>query len=304
MRKTARLLKPLGRGRPAPARRAAAQVVSRFAFLTRRVAERFIEDRCTRAAESLSFTTLFALVPLMAVGLATLSIFPLFHRLRETIKDFIYGNFVPAAGDVVEGYIDQFIANAGQLTIWGLLFVLAAAFLLMLTVERALNDIWRIRETRTRLHRLLAFWGLLTLGPLLIAVSLAMTTQLASLPVFAGVAALGGLRGALFNLLPIALEVAAFTLLYAVVPNATVRLRHALTGAVFAALLFEIAKRGFGWYISQFSSYRVIYGAVAALPVFLLWIYLSWLVVLLGAVVTATLPEVQTRPRRLRDSGA
>lgn len=267
--------------------RAAIQT-TRFA---RRVAQRFTDDRCTRAAESLSFSTLFAVVPLMAVGLATLSIFPTFQRLREAIKDFIYGNFVPAAGDVVESYIDQFIANAGQLTIWGLLFVLATAFLMMLTIERVLNDIWRVRETRKRLTRLASYWGLLTLGPLLIAISLSMTTQLAALPLFARTAALGGLHGALFGLLPLLFEVAAFTMLYTVVPNATVRLRHAIVGALLAAVLFELSKRGFGVYVSRFSSYRLVYGAVAALPVFLLWIYLSWLVVLLGAVVTATLPE-------------
>jgi membrane protein len=275
--------------------------VRQFARFAWRVAQRFDQDRCTRAAGALSFTTLFALVPLMAVGFAMFSVFPLFQRARETIKDFIYSNFVPAAGDVVERYLDQFIANAGRLTIWGLLFVLATAFMLMLTIEQTFNDIWHAREHRKRLHRLLAYWALLTLGPVLIGASLALTAQVAALPLFAP-AMLGGLRSLLFDLLPVALEVLAFALLYTVVPSLTVRLRHALVGSLFAAALFEFAKLGFGYYIRQFSSYRVIYGAVATLPVFLLWIYLSWLVVLLGAVVTATLPEWRSMRAPLKDS--
>jgi membrane protein len=275
--------------------------LQRFA---RRVGERFSEDRCTRAAGALSFTTLFALVPLMTVAFAMFSVFPMFQRLREMIKDFIYNNFVPAAGDVVERYLDQFIANAGRLTIWGLLFVLATAFMLMLTIEHAFNDIWHARESRKRLHRLLAYWALLTLGPVLIGVSLTLTSQVAALPLFAQPAMLGGVRHLLFDLLPVVLEVLAFVLLYTVVPSRAVRIRHALAGSLFAATLFEIAKRAFGYYVSQFTSYRVIYGAVATLPVFLLWIYLSWLVVLLGAVVTATLPEWRSLRPSVRGSGS
>lgn len=276
-----------------------ARQLTRFAW---RVGERFADDRCTRAAGALSFTTLFAVVPLMAVGFAMFSVFPMFQRLRETIKDFIYSNFVPTAGDLVERYIDQFIANAGRLTIWGLLFVLATAFMLMLTIEHAFNDIWHAREQRKRLHRLLAYWALLTLGPVLIGASLTLTTQVAALPLFAQPAMFGGVRRLLFDLLPVALEVLAFALLYTVVPSRSVRIRHALVGSLFAATLFEIAKRAFGLYVSQFPTYRVIYGAVATLPVFLLWIYLSWLVVLLGAVVTATLPEWRSLRPSVRGS--
>jgi membrane protein len=269
----------------------------------RRVGERFSADRCTRSAAALSFTTMFALVPFMAVGFAMFSLFPQFQRLRETIKDFIYGNFVPAAGDVVEKYLDQFLANAGRLTIWGLLFVLATALLLMLTIERAFNDIWHAREHRQRLHRLLAYWALLTLGPVLIGVSLTLTSQLAALSLLAP-SLFGNVRPLLFGLLPVALEVLAFVLLYTVVPSRPVRLRHALTGGLCATALFEIAKRAFALYVSQFPSYRVIYGAVATLPVFLLWVYLSWLVVLLGAVVTATLPEWRSLRPPLKGSGS
>jgi membrane protein len=271
--------------------KASIQFARQLLRFARRVGERFSGDRCTRAAAALSFTTMFALVPFMAVGFAMFSLFPQFQRLRETIKDFIYSNFVPAAGDVVEKYIDQFIANAARLTTWGLLFVLATAFMLMLTIEQTFNDIWHAREHRKRLHRLLAYWALLTLGPMLIGVSLTLTSQLATLSLLAPSTMFGDVRPLLFGLLPAVLEVLAFVLLYTVIPSRPVRMRHALVGSLCAVTLFEIAKRGFALYVSLFPSYRVIYGAVATLPVFLLWVYLSWLVVLLGAVVTATLPE-------------
>jgi membrane protein len=263
----------------------------RLLGLARQVHARFIEDRCSRAAGALAFTTLFALVPLVAVAFAVLSVFPMSRGWMDAVLDFVYGNFVPTAGETIARYVEQFAANAGRLTVWGLLFVVATAIMLMSSIERTFNDIWHVERPRSRIHRLLGYWALLTLGPLLIGVSLSMTTALVSTPVFGPRSAFSGIRAALFEALPWAFEIAAFVLLYTVTPNRPVRLRHALVGGLFAAVLFEVAKRAFAFYVARLGSYQVIYGAVAALPVFLFWVYLSWLVILLGAVLTATLPE-------------
>jgi len=266
-----------------------------FFFFTRRFAklvqQRFAEDRCLRVAGALSYTTLLALVPLTAVTFAVLSLLPAFESWMAMVQEFIYGNFVPASGEVVRKYLLHFAANAGKLTIWGMLFLALASLMVMATIERTFNDIWHVPQTRKRLHRYMGYVALLTLSPILIGISLSITSHLIDAPLFAKHSASNGARDFLLDILPVLFELLAFLLLYAVVPNYRVRLRHAFVGSLFAVILFEIAKRAFKIFVLGFSSYKVIYGAVAVLPVFLSWIYLSWTVILLGAVVTATLPE-------------
>lgn len=269
----------------------ARQWLTRLGRFARLVLQRLREDRCNRVAGELSYTTLLALVPLTTVSIAVLSLFPVFETWMHTAQEFIYGNFVPAAGDAVSQYLQQFAANAGRLTVWGLLFLIVTALLLMATIEHAFNDIWHVTQPRKRIYRFLGYWAVLTLGPILIGLSLSVTAYLLSLPVFAGPAAVQGLRALILAVAPTVFEVAAFMLMYVVVPNHRVRWRHALVGSIVAAILFEVAKRAFAWFVLSFATYHVIYGALAALPVFLVWIYLSWIVVLLGAVVTAALPE-------------
>jgi membrane protein len=266
-------------------------ILKSVCLLAQAVARRFAGDRCSRVAGALSYTTLFALVPLSAVVVAVVSVFPVFRPVMDTVQEFVYGNFVPATGEVVRKYLQQFALNAGKLTAWGLLLLVAAALMVMATIERTFNDIWHVPQTRKRLHRFLAYWALLTLGPILIGVSLTVTSYLMSLPLFSGNAALSGFRAFAFGLLPPFSEWLAFVLLYTIVPNHPVRLRHALAGGLFAMVLFEVAKRGFGYFVVTIPSYRLLYGALAALPLFLIWIYLSWVVILLGAVLTAALPE-------------
>ena len=253
-----------------------------------RVALHFRQDRCQRVAGALSFTTVLSVVPLTAVILAMLSLFPVFSTWMTVIQDFIYSNFVPTSGEMVQQYLTQFATKAGRLTAIGLLFLMMTAIMLMATIEEAFNDIWRVKNTRKVLHRFLSYWALLTLGPILLAVSLSLTSQVFSLPIFdrAMVHAVDRVMG---GLLPLVFEVGAMMLLYTIVPNATVRWRHALTGSLFAAVLLETAKALFAASMKTFASYQVIYGALAALPIFLLWIYISWIIILLGAIVTATL---------------
>jgi membrane protein len=254
------------------------------------VAKRFEQDRCQRVAGALSFTTMLAIVPLTAVMLAVLSLAPGFSTWMTVIQDFIYSNFVPAAGEVVQKYLTQFAGKAGRLTAVGLLFLAITAILLMATIEQAFNDIWRVAKTRKLVHRFLAYWALLTLGPIMVAASLSLTSNLFTLP-FLGRAEVTFLREVLDVVLPLVFEFGAVVLLYTVVPNVTVLWRNALTGGLFAAVLLETAKYLFAVSMKAFTSYQIIYGAIAALPVFLMWIYISWVIVLLGAIVTATLND-------------
>jgi len=267
--------------------------------LLRWVVQRFREDRCTRVAGALSFTTLLALVPLTAVMFAIFSRFQIFESWMTMAQEFIYRNFVPAAGEAVSGYLQKFAANAGKLTIWGLLLLFLSSLMLMATIERVFNDIWHVPQTRKRLHRFLSYGALLVLGPMLIGITLSSTSYLVSLPLFSRDATFSGLKVFLLAAAPVIFEWLAFWALYVVVPNYRVRRRHGLIGSLFATIMFEIAKRGFVFFVTNFANYKAIYGAVAALPVFLIWIYLSWTIILAGAVLTATLPEWR-RPQAVR----
>lgn len=265
--------------------------LSRTSRLARLAGRRFSEDRCSRVAGALSYATLFALVPLSAVLVAVVSVFPVFRGLIDRVQGFAYQNLVPATGEVVSHYLAQFSQNAGKLTVWGLLFVFLASLMVLATIERTFNDIWHVRNTRKRVHRFLAYWATITAGPILIGVSLYVTSYVVSLPLIARSEMLGGVRTLLFYGVAPAAEWLAFLLLYTVVPNFPVRARDAAIGAAIAMLLFEIAKRAFALFVVSFPTYRLLYGAMAALPIFLLWLYISWVVILLGAVVTAVLPQ-------------
>jgi len=265
-------------------------VVQRLWRFVRQVAWRFQEDRCQRVAGALSFTTVLSIVPLTAVTLAVLSLFPVFSAWMSVIQDFIYSNFVPTAGEIVQKHLTQFASKAGRLTAIGLLFLGVTSVMLMATIEQTFNDIWRVTRPRKLLHRFLAYWALLTLGPILIGASLTLTSKFFALPIFDALEH-GFVRGLLDIALPLAMEVGAAVLLYTVVPNVPVVWRDALVGSLFAAILLEIAKRLFAASMKYFTSYQILYGAIAALPIFLVWVYISWVIILLGAIVTATLDE-------------
>lgn len=254
----------------------------------RRVAQRFHEDRCTRVAGALSFTSFLALVPFTAVAFAILSVFPVFQSWVAAINRFIYVNFVPASGEVVQQYLGEFAARAGGLTAFGLLFLVVASILLFATIEDAFNDIWRVAGRRRPMQRFVTYWAILTIGPILIGAGVSLTAYVAGMSV---IVKNGWFSDTVLLVIPFLFELIAFILLYTIVPNVNVKRRHALIGATVATLLFEMAKRGFVFFVDNFASYHLVYGAVAALPVFLTWVYLSWLVTLLGAVVVASLPR-------------
>jgi membrane protein len=252
---------------------------------------RFNQDRCLQIASSLTFTTLLALVPLVTIMLALLTAFPVFSGLGEQIHAFLLANMLPdKAGKIVSGYIEQFSGRAGRLTALGTVFLAVTAFLMMFTIEHAFNSIWRVSRPRPVAQRILVYWAALTLGPVLIGASLSITSYLVGASL--GLTRETPLAGtAILWLVPFVLTWAAFTLLYYVVPNRAVKPRHALVGGLVAAFVFELMKRSFAFYVAQIPTYTLVYGAFAVIPIFLLWIYFSWMVIVIGALITALAPD-------------
>jgi membrane protein len=250
--------------------------------------QRFLADRGISSAAALTYTTLFAVVPLMTVTFATLSAVPAFQGVGEQIQDFIFRNFVPSTGAAVQEYLKGFTEQARQLTWIGVLALAVTAFMMLVNIEQAFNTIWRVRKSRRGVSSFLLYWAILSLGPLLLGSGFAISTYLGSSALLSGPHALAGVK-ILLGFTPLLFSVAAFTLIYATVPNASVPLKHALLGGIFTAVLFEVAKAIFGLYVSFFPGYQLIYGAFATVPLFLLWLYLSWLIVLFGAELVCNL---------------
>ncbi len=259
-----------------------------FQFL-RLIVARFKQDRCTQMASSLTFTTLLSLVPLITIMLALFSAFPQFVDFSTNAKNVLLANMLPeTGGKIITNYIQQFADNAARLTAVGIVFLALTSMLLMLTIDNAFNMIWRVSRPRTLLQRVLIYWAVLTLAPLLMGGSLSLTSWLIGLSV-GHVTQIPPAMVAVLKVVPTLLATVAFTLMFRVVPNRFVPMPHALIGGAVAAIAFEAMSRGFAMYIAYFPTYKLVYGAFASIPIFLLWIYLSWLAVLLGAMLTATL---------------
>jgi len=255
------------------------------------VVQRYRTDRCTRHAAALSYSSLLALAPMVAIMFAMLSLFSSVEQLGNTLEDFIYSFLVPAAGDELKAYLDQFAGQAGKLSLIGLGFFLLTALLLLFNIEESFNDIWRVKKGRRLAHRVTVYWAMVSLGPLLMGASLSLSTYFLSLTVIEGVGFTKQVYSAGVAALPFLFEMLAFLLLYTVMPNVRVSFVHGLLGALVASCLFEITKRGFALYVVNFNSYEVVYGTLSTLPIFLVWIYLSWMVTLLGAEVVAVLQQ-------------
>ena len=264
---------------------------------------RFREERATQTAGSLTYTTLLSLVPLFTVALGITTAFPVFDEWIGSLQLFILENVLPetpAVNSIVD-QINSFTENAARLTAIGIAGFIVTAVMLMLTVDNALNRIFRVQRRRTILHNIFIYWAVITLGPLLIGASLS-GTYMAVRESF-GALELDMVGDAFLGVIPFALTCVALTLLYGVVPARTVEWQHALLGGILAGIAFEIAKRGFAIYLSRVPTYTLIYGAFATIPIFLIWLYLSWLVVLTGAIFTAMLPVFRAKPERHRVPG-
>ncbi len=259
-----------------------------FRFL-RLVGVRLQQDRCAEMAASLTFTTLLSLVPLITIMLTVFSAFPVFADLSTSLKGFVLSNMLPeTGGKMISRYMEQFAESASRLKAVGIVFLAVAAMWMMLTIDNAFHRIFRVTRQRNMLQRVLVYWAVITLAPLLVGGSLSLTSWLVGLSV--GYAKeMSSVGVSMLKLLPVLLTTAAFTLLFRVVPNRYVPLRHAVIGGVIASITFESMNRAFAFYIAHFPTYKLVYGAFASVPIFLLWIYLSWLTLLFGAIITAAL---------------
>ena len=270
------------------AKRRPLQFLADLAGFSRFVLRRWSEDRCPQIAGSLTYTTLLALVPVFAIAVAVLSSAPRFGPVMAQVKAFLLVNLAPEiARKIITVYMEDFSANAMRLTGAGTFAVLVLSVMLMLDIDRSLNSIWRVRRARPYWLLVPGYVALLVAGPLLIGLSVSATTYLMSLSL--GLAPLPGeWHPVLYRVIPGCMSALAFFLVYTIVPHRRVPWRHALAGSFVAAALFEAAKELFGVYVRYAHTYSLVYGAFAAVPLFLVWIYLSWLVILLGAEITAS----------------
>ena len=264
---------------------------------------RFREARLGVSASSLTFTTVLALVPLFTVGLAVFSAFPVFGKFQDTIQRWLVDSLVPESiSRQVLGYLTQFSRKASRLGSVGLVAVLFSAIALMVTIERTLGQIWRVEQPRPLQQRLILYWSAITLGPLLLGASIAITSYVSTASRGVVDVLPGGMRW-LLDSFEFVLLVLCVSGLYFYVPNARVRWRHAFTAGLMAALGIEMGKKLLTGYLAQMPTYSAIYGAFAAVPILLVWVYVAWLVVLLGAVVASSLPELGRHHLR-RPAGA
>ena len=248
-------------------------------------------DQIQVSAGYLSYVTLMSLVPLILVMFSIVTAFPIFGEIHNDIESFIFSNFVPTASEQIQDQIDGFVTNASQMPGVEIFFLFILAMLLISTVDKSLNRIWRIHTRRKRITSFAVYWMILTLGPVLIGISIIATSYIISLVSSSGVDA-SSLNNLLLRALPFVASLSGFLVLYMLVPNTAVRFKHALIGAVSATVLFELAKKGFAIFVTKLPTYEAIYGALAIIPILFIWVYLSWLIVFIGAEVTACLQEI------------
>lgn len=266
--------------------------------------ERFSEDRLGLTASSLTFTTTIALVPFITVALAVFTAFPMFAKFQDVLQKWLVESLIPDnIARQVLGYLTQFAGQASKLGVAGVAILFTTALALILTIDRTLNGIWRVRQPRPFGQRVLVYWAAITLGPLLLGISLTITSYAIS----ASKGVVGVMPGGvqlLLDMLQFFLMAGGMTAMYHYVPNTQVKWGHAWAGGLFVSAGFELAKRLLTLYLSKVPTYSVVYGAFATVPILLSWIYVAWVIVLLGAVITAYLPSLLTGlERRARSHG-
>jgi membrane protein len=261
--------------------------------LLRFAMRRLDEERLPQVAGSLTFTTVLALVPVVTIALAIFTAFPIFNTFRASLEAYFIESLMPkAVSNTILDYLNQFARQAKRLSAVGAIMLVVTAVAMIALIDRTFHQIWRVKTRRPLMQRVLVYWAAVTLGPLLIGVSMTFTSFLYTAT--AGAANQVPVLGTIFyTLISVLLTAAVFTLLYMVVPNRLIDWRDAACGGIVAAIAFEITKRLFVVFVAKFPTYTVLYGALAALPIFLLWIYLGWLITLIGAVIAAALPIVK-----------
>ncbi len=259
--------------------------------------QRVSQDRINVNAGYLAYITLLSLVPLLTVLISLMSAFSAFADVSEEIQDFLLTNLLPAAGDSVRDVLYQFVNNTGKMSAVGAVFLFITSISLISNIDKSLNHIWRIKTKRRAVFSFSMYWMVLTLGPILVGASIAVTSYITSISLSHSETWSSAITG-LLKWIPLSFSFLAFTGLYLLVPNKKVSIRQAMLGGVVAGVLFELSKRGFVLYVATFPSYQLIYGALAAIPILFVWVYLCWMIVLFGAEVSAALGErVQWHPQ-------
>lgn len=260
------------------------------------------KDQITMIAGYLAFISLLSVVPLVSVTFSVLKAFPVFESFKLEIESFIYSNFLPNSSEQIQHYINSFVDNTSKMTAIGIGVLILVALSLISSIDKTLNAIWNTKRTRPIVISFAVYWMVLTLGPVFVGLSLAATSYIVSIAAIADTYT-PGLSDLFIKLLPFLLSTLAFVLLFMIVPDTNVPFKAALSGAIFAAVLFEASKRGFALYITSFPSYQVIYGALASIPILFLWVYVSWIVVLLGAEFTVFIEPFFKSSKALKVSG-
>ena len=260
--------------------------------------EQFKEDRIIFHSGYLSYVTLLSMVPLFAVMFSVFSLFPSFQEWRGDVEFFVFNNFVPTLGDEIRGHFVKFVENASKMTPVGIAVLVVFALLLISSIDHTLNHIWRVQKNRRLVVSFLIYLVVLILGPVLIGISLITTSYLLSLSGI-GENELQAVRKLLLAALPYLASFLSFLLIYLLVPNTRVHFRSASTGALIAAILFELSKYAFALYFTHFPVYQAIYGVLAIIPLLFIWVFVSWVVILVGAQVAASLDEFLANQRNV-----
>ncbi len=261
----------------------------------------FIDKGCQKSAAALTYMTLFALVPLMTVSYAMFSVIPAFDGVADEFQSVIFTHLLPESGNEVSLYLSDFSAQARRLTSVGVAILLVTAYLMLTNIEKTFNAIWGVRQARHGLFGYLIYWAILSIGPILLGAGFVVSTYLLSLKLVVSELEALGLASALFRMLPWLFTSIAFTLLFVAVPNCRVPFRFAFIGGILTAICFELLKTLFSYLVAN-SSFKLIYGAFAAVPLFLLWLNFLWTIILAGAVFVRTLAEHSYSSRIMRHS--
>lgn len=270
-----------------------------FAFIWH-VWQSFQADGCLRTAAALTYMSLFAVVPMLTVLFSMLSAVPAFAQANTPLQQFIFSHFLPSSGQEIQGYLLKFSDQARKLTGVGIAFLAVTALTMLMKIEAEFNKIWRAHRNRSGFSSFLRYWAILSFGPLCIGLAIGMSTYLASLHLLFDQVDIFGVRKLLLVIAPYVLTAIAFTLLFITIPNARVQLKDAAIGGLASALCFELAKYAFARVMAN-ASYQFIYGTFAAIPLFLLWIYTSWIIVLAGAEVAHACANYGGRSSKLSD---
>lgn len=266
------------------------------------VGRSFLHHGNGRSAFYLAFTSLFAVVPMMTVVYSILALIPELKGMENKMQNFMFEHFVPATGSQLQEHLHAFAQQAANLTSIGVVMLFVTSVLMLRKIETSFNTIWHVTEARKGVNGFLLYWALLSLGPVMMGGAFAMSSYLASLKMIYDMVPLAGTQKFVLGLLPIFMSGLAFSLAYIAIPNTKVPIRHGLVGGLVAALLFDLARRGMTLFVSMFPTYQLVYGAFAAVPIFLMWILVSWNIMLVGAEIVQALTNFKVNKQRSASS--